>query len=223
LLPPFGLLLDAAGPLANAVIVAANGRAEILLSKPFYLCCKVRIATDPVGRVSACQIPDLMIRLGLLRISHSPLGLVADNALSADLGCEHFLGCFLRGSCDRTGSLVCGRRAGEDEDKRKQEHEMSARSHGATIQESAMSTQRLPAGPATGDQRTLVTLRCGGIPSHARQNQICFAPPEFGAIDLARLCENGRPTQLTGVASKAQSFHKKRAAGPACRFCIDGQ
>jgi hypothetical protein len=98
-----------------------------LLSKPFYLCCKVRIATDPVGRVCAGQNPDVVIRLGPPRIPHSLLRAFACNSLTANLGREHVLGRLPGGPCDRKKAFLLQGQASED--RRKQKHEISTRSH----------------------------------------------------------------------------------------------
>lgn len=86
--------LEAQAPRLK-VVHTAQGRicssAGVLktLAKPFDLRCKVGIATDPVGRVLTCQDPDIVVRLGSLRVSHSSHWVVASNSLIANLGREH--------------------------------------------------------------------------------------------------------------------------------------
>jgi hypothetical protein len=103
-------------------------RGRTRLSKQFDLRRHVRIAADPVSRVFACQNPDIVIRLGQLRVTYNSLWLVADKPLNTNLSRDHVLGSFFGGPCDRTGTLARERRASED--KKKQQHEMSIRSHG---------------------------------------------------------------------------------------------
>ena len=87
------------------------------LSKLFNLCRHVRIAADPVGRIFARQNPDIVIRLGELRVTQSPLWLVADKSLNADLGRNRVLRCSFGSRHDRIAKLICERRAGEDNRK----------------------------------------------------------------------------------------------------------
>ena len=70
-----------------------------------------------------------MIRPGPFRIPHSLLRAFACNSLTANLGREHVLGRLPGGPCDRKKAFLHQGQASED--KRKQKHEISTRSHDA--------------------------------------------------------------------------------------------
>ena len=77
-------------------------QASKTLSKPFHFRSHVGKAAYPIGRVTASENPDGVIRLRALPVPHCAERLVTRKALQAYLCREHVLRCFSSRPCRRS-------------------------------------------------------------------------------------------------------------------------